>query len=59
MNVRTVQTLTQPQLINEAIEQLSKRFVPQVNDIKRQIDWLIDNEYLERGETRSTLHYLA
>ncbi|KAK9898155.1 Cullin-domain-containing protein [Cystobasidium minutum MCA 4210] len=52
-------TSTQSQLINEVVDQLSKRFVPQVNDIKRQIDWLIDNEYLERGEDRAILKYLA
>lgn len=53
------QTLTLQQLISEALNLLSKRFIPQISDIKAQVDHLIDRDYLERGETRGVLNYLA
>lgn len=55
----TIKTLALSQLVKEVVDQLSKRFVPRVSDIKTQIDWLIDHDYLGRGETRTVLNYLA
>jgi hypothetical protein len=54
-----VKTLTMTELVNEAIQHVSKRFPPRVCDVKLQIDWLVENEYLARGETRGVLNYLA
>ncbi len=48
-------------LVSEVITQLQTRFRPDVNMIKRQIENLIDKEYLERVEDaqRPTYRYLA
>jgi cullin 3 len=54
--------LTHTELITEAIQQLSQRFQPDLNMVKRKIEALIDREYLERGpdESRSPYYiYLA
>jgi cullin 3 len=45
--------LTHTELITEAIQQLSQRFQPDLNMIKRKIEALIDREYLERGPDES------
>jgi len=42
-------TLTHQQLMTETLQQLSARFQPDVNMVKRKIEALIDREYLERG----------
>ncbi|KAJ5872089.1 uncharacterized protein N7529_004442 [Penicillium soppii] len=53
-------TLTHSQLMTETLSQLSSRFVPDVNMIKRRIESLIDREYLERvGEEPPTYGYVA
>ncbi|CAG8382587.1 unnamed protein product [Penicillium salamii] len=53
-------TLTHSQLMTETLSQLSVRFVPDVNMIKRRIESLIDREYLERvGEEPPTYGYVA
>ncbi|KAL4784314.1 Cullin [Aspergillus varians] len=47
-------------LISEVLSQLSARFVPDVNMVKRRIESLIDREYLERiAEEPPTYGYIA
>ncbi|KAJ0419409.1 Cullin [Aspergillus carlsbadensis] len=47
-------------LISEVLSQLSARFVPDVNMVKRRIESLIDREYLERvAEDPPTYGYVA
>jgi cullin 3 len=46
--------------MSEVLSQLSSRFVPDVNMIKRRIESLIDREYLERvEEDPPTYGYIA
>ncbi|KAE8369440.1 Cullin [Aspergillus caelatus] len=53
-------TLVHSKLMSEVLSQLSARFVPDVNMIKRRIESLIDREYLERvGEDPPTYGYVA
>ncbi|KAJ5987994.1 hypothetical protein N7481_003204 [Penicillium waksmanii] len=52
--------LIHSQLMTEVLAQLSARFVPDVNMVKRRIESLIDREYLERvGEEPPTYGYVA
>ncbi|OOQ84410.1 putative SCF ubiquitin ligase subunit CulC [Penicillium brasilianum] len=47
-------------LMNEVLTQLSARFVPDVNMVKKRIESLIDREYLERLEDEpATYGYIA
>jgi cullin 3 len=46
--------------MNEVLTQLSARFVPDVNMVKKRIESLIDREYLERLEDEpATYGYIA
>ena len=57
---RQRKNLVHTQLISEVISQLSTRFVPDVNMIKKRIESLIDREYLERvSEEPPTYGYIA
>lgn len=52
------QELSHIHLIQETIDQSSKRFVPLVSDIKKCIEGLIEREYLQRVDDK-TYRYLA
>ena len=54
-------TLSHQQLMSETLQQLSTRFQPDVNMVKRKIEALIDREYLERGPdpSKPSYKYLA
>ncbi len=45
-------------LVQETIQQVKARFPPKIQDIKKNIDVLLEKEYLERGEG-DELAYLA
>lgn len=59
--MKSRKTLSHSQLMTETIAQLSARFMPDVNMIKKKIEGLIDREYLERGPDpeKPTYMYLA
>jgi len=47
-------------LVSEVIKQLSSRFNPPVNVIKKRIESLIEREYIERDKTDRRIYvYLA
>ncbi len=45
-------------LVSECISQIRSRFVPKIGDIKKNIEILLDKEYLERLDD-DELGYLA
>jgi cullin 3 len=47
--------------MTETLQQLSSRFQPDVNMVKKRIEALIDREYLERGPNanKPSYKYLA
>lgn len=54
------QTLRHNLLVAEVMQQLSARFSPKPNDIKKRIEALIEQEYLQRdANDRGTYQYLA
>lgn len=61
--VRTMKmrkTLKQTELMTEVLGQLSQRFKPQVRDIRKCVENLIDREYLEREDgRRDVFRYVA
>ena len=53
-------TLKSQALMQEVVSQISQRFVPNIADIKKAIDTLIDKEYIERDEgIRDSFSYVA
>lgn len=58
--MKTRKQLRHNLLVAEVIQQLSARFKPKPNDIKKRIEALIEQEYMERDEKdRSTYLYKA
>ena len=58
--MKTRKTLTHQLLISEVIQQLSSRFVPSPIDIKKRIESLIEQEYIERdANKRGTYNYVS
>lgn len=52
--------LTLQLLIDAVVSDVSKRFPPDVKEIKKRVESLIDREFLKRDdEDKHMLHYLA
>jgi cullin-4 len=52
--------LTLQLLIDAVVSDVSKRFPPDVKEIKKRVESLIDREFLKRDdEDKNMLHYLA
>lgn len=52
--------LTLQLLIDAVVTDVSKRFPPDIKEIKKRMESLIEREFLMRDEKdRNTLHYLA
>ena len=49
--------LSHQKLMAEVIQQLTARFMPDVNMVKKRIESLIEREYLERIEDREPAAY--
>ncbi len=60
-SIRQRKELAHQQLLTEVITQLTSRFLPDVNMVKKRIESLIEREYLERLEDteRPAYRYLA
>ncbi|KIY43151.1 Cullin-domain-containing protein [Fistulina hepatica ATCC 64428] len=53
-------TMKNQALIQEVISQISQRFAPQISDIKKAIETLLEKEYLERvPDQKDTFNYVA
>ena len=61
LHVRQRKKLSHQKLVTEVIQQLTARFLPDVNMVKKRIESLIEREYLEREEDtdRPAYRYLA
>lgn len=58
--MKSRQRLKHNQLVTEVVAQIGKRFKPKMNNIKKRIEALIEQDYLERdANDRSMYNYLA
>lgn len=58
--MKTRKTMRHNLLVAEVISQLSARFKPRPNDIKKRVEALIEQEYMERdANERGTYNYKA
>lgn len=58
--MKSRKTATHTQLVNEVTRLLAQRFPPKPQTIKKQIESLIERDYLERSTTeRKMLSYVA
>ena len=51
--------MTYEQLKVATIDEVKKHFVPQVETIKKRIEYLVDQDYLERSEDKNKFLYVA
>jgi cullin-4 len=51
--------MTYEQLKAATIDEVKKHFVPQVETIKKRIEYLVDQDYLERSEDKNRFLYVA
>lgn len=51
--------MTYEQLKAATIDEVKRHFVPQVETIKKRIEYLVDQEYLERSEDKNKFLYVA
>lgn len=53
-------TVAHKELVNATIDAVKNHFVPDVVDVKKRIDGLVDEEYMRRDEEDHKLfHYIA
>lgn len=58
--MKTRKALKHVALMQEVITQLQNRFKPQISDIKKCIDILLEKEYIERMEDQKEMYqYVA
>ncbi len=62
--MKSRKVLPHSELVSEVTAQVMKLFQPQISTIKKVIEYLIENDYIERetdeeGRTKKVYHYLA
>ena len=58
--MKTRKELKYVALVNEVITQLQSRFKPQIGDIKKALETLIERDYLRRSDDeKDTFRYVA
>ena len=51
--------MTYEHLKAATIDEVKKHFVPQVETIKKRVEYLVDQEYLQRCEDKNKFLYVA